>query len=410
MNILYIIRLTTREQLLVIPIFQNMLQKVFDLYSDKNFSFFFAESFYRYINGEQNDSLEAIRTPPEMFRTSSESIHTEYKTGSEYTKISRNDELRNFELSSESTNIEFRSGHESTRTSTNDQLGNSEINSPCKDVKDIGINCTVLTRDIGTMCTVQNLHVATNTPQTFFTNSSTMTDPEVSTVSFNLNQILEPASQKVATVGTQTYSKITSLLIVEKRDQNVQTDTELFNEYKRNLLDNRLFRRSVSTLTDNSRYELEPIIENRRLYSKHSQTKDVIVRERVLCKKVGSQTDLSTTPKFRDAAVNTVRKNVVSVSSGDSVVTATQDWCEKCRQLKMNNTPSSIQQSVSKIPRPKSAQGNTHSNKKKLLMRQDTYVTIPSAELEKLKELQQIELVRYVNVLHLIVTLILKVK
>lgn len=378
-------------------------------FSIKTF-FFFTESFYRYINGEKNDSLEAIRTPPEMFRTSSESIHTEYKTGSEYAKLSRNDQQRSFELSSESTNTEFRSGHESMRTSTNDQLGNSELESPCKDVKDVGINCTVLTRDIGTMCTVQNFSVATNTPQALFTNSSTMTNPEVSTVSFNLNQILEPSNQKVATVGTQTYSKITSLLIVEKRDQNIQTDTELFNECKRNLLEDRLFRRSVATLTDHLRYELEPIIENRRLYSKHSQTKDVIVRERVLCKKVGSQTDLTKTPKFKDVAVNTVRKNVVSVSSGDSVVTATQDWCEKCTQSKINNTLSSIPQSVSKIPRPKSAQGNTHSNKKKLLMRQDTYVTIPSAELEKLKELQQIELARYVSVLHLIFTLILKVK
>lgn len=300
--------------------------------------------------------MDAIRTPPEMFRTSAESVRAESRTSS----------------------------------STTDQMRSPDLaESPRKNVKDVGINSTVLTRDIGTMYTITlNRSVATNTSQVITFDSSTMTDDKSDSTTFNLNQILESTTQKVATVGTQTYSKITSLLIVEKRDQTVQTDTESSGECKlRNLFDERLFKRSTATLTDSSRHELQPIIENRRLYSKHSQTKDVVVKDRVLCKRVGSQTDLIT-PKCRDTAVNTVRTRLVNAATGDSSVVVASDWCEKCRNSKANNVPSGVTQSVSKIPRPKSAQPSTHSNKKKLLMRQDTYVTIPSPELEKLKELQ----------------------
>lgn len=268
------------------------------------------------------------------------------------------------------------------------------------EMKDVGTNCTVLTRDVGTMClTSLQRSVATNTTRVRTINSGTSTEPQQRSCSFSLSQIYNSPSHKVATVGTQTHTKVNSLLIVERRNQGVQTDAEssVTESRWRNIFDERPYKRSVATTTDMFRYgsELQPIIENRRLYSKHSQTKDVIVRERVLCKKVGSQTDIEITPKFKDIAVNTTRQKVVDAAIGESKVTQTQDWCDKCRSSKPSTPSNGVVQSVSKIPRPRSVQTDTNSNKKKMLMRQDTYVTIPSAELEKLKELQRQDSRRY---------------
>lgn len=248
---------------------------------------------------------------------------------------------------------------------------------PRKYFKDIGINCAVITRDIGTGYTpVVNRSVATNTIKNS-KDAETTTEIQNDT-KFNLEQILRKS--KFVTTGTQTISKITTLEIIEKRDRGIQTVDNLspkrMYEYFKN--------RSIGSSTDLPfRNEFEPITENPRSYSKYCQTKDVIIKERVFLKKTGSQTDL-TMQKYKDTGINTIRKKMVDASCGESIVQ--EIICEKCHNIKTNTN-----QSVSKIPRPRNIPINAHSNKKKLLMRQDTYVTIPSPELEKLKELQKKE-------------------
>ncbi len=234
-------------------------------------------------------------------------------------------------------------------------------------------------RDVGTTCTLtSNQSRATNTVQDTKDNS-TITEPQ-NEIKFSLNQILREES-KFVNIGTQTTSRFTSLVIIEKRDRGVQTenDTTLKDSKLRSIYEYAK-NRSVAT---NTSTEFHPIVESKRMYSKYVQTKDVVVKDRVFMKEAGCQTDIRM-QKYKDVGVNTVRKKMVDASTDESPMQNT--ICEKCQNMKISTTSSN--QSVSKIPRPKNIQLNTHSNKKKLLMRQDTYVTIPSTELERLKELQ----------------------
>lgn len=247
--------------------------------------------------------------------------------------------------------------------------------------KDVGVNCTVITRDIGT----------THIPKIYQSISTNTDDNSKDTPTFSrfsLQQILQ--QPKYTTVSTQTISKITPLEIVEKRDYGIQTEIEkpTSQECKMKTIFESPKHRSVATSTELSPSQefLPHIQDHERMYSKFCQTKDVIVRDRVLLKKVGCQTDFPI-PHYRDVAINTIRQKMVDASAGES--TLRKVTCERCNDTKINSN--STPQSVSKIPRPKNIPVNANSNRKKLLMRQDTYVTTPSTELENLKLLQLLE-------------------
>lgn len=299
-------------------------------------------------------------------------------------------------------------------------------------LKDAGIDCSVTTRDFGTIPTpIRTRDIGTGctppstrdvgiacafveydkTPSARATkNAGTCTEAPTPAVqndhSLRLDQILK--ASKVSTVGTQTVSKLTSLFIVEKRDRAAQTDENRLSDSLSSRPDNVSKKyKSVATSTN-----VEPI-EYKRMYSKYCQTKDVVVKDRVFVKKVACQTDMSM-QRCKEIGVNTTRRKMVDAStspSGDDF----KFVCDRCNRIATakttvaspttnaltlssvnsqstpiaaNESAGNVSQSVSKIPRPTSVPNSGSSNRKNLLMRQDTYVTIPSTELEKLKELQ----------------------
>lgn len=270
-------------------------------------------------------------------------------------------------------------------------------------LKETGINCSVITRDVGTNYShLHYVNVATNT-SLLTTDSQTMTDvslPEQKEIKrkFSLTQIFNDDLQKSksTSVGTQTISKITALEIIEKRDRAIQTEAEIRSECTlKNIFDTKMKRnRSVATTTidlphsnqSSSMNQLQTDLLNlKRTYSKYCQTKDVIVKENVLCTKRGCQTDQIPTPRTKETGVNTVRKKLVDASVNVSMNAPV--ICEKCQTTNLSNmTSKDSPLSVSKIPRPKSIPISDHTNKKKL-MRQDTYVKIPADE--KMPKIQE---------------------
>lgn len=335
----------------------------------KFFFLSFADCLQQLVNGDKHEDQESIKTTPEFRSTPVDfkTIITEFRRSPTDFMSSLTD-FRSTSIDSKRKSTSSDSTIPSLETKISFQ----------KTFKDVGVNCTVITRDIGTTHIPKIYHsISTNTDE------NRRDSPTFSR--FSLQQILQ--QPKYTTVSTQTISKITPLEIVEKRDYGVQTEIEkpILLECKLKSIFESSKHRSVATSTELSpRQEcLPPILDHKRMYSKFSQTKDVVVRDRVLLKKVGCQTDFRI-PHYRDVAINTIRQKMVNASVGESTVQKV--LCERCNDSKINS--SSTPQSVSKIPRPKNIPVNANSNRKKLLMRQDTYVTTPTTELENLKLLQ----------------------
>lgn len=332
--------------------------------------FFFTDSLQQLVNGDKQEDHESIKTNPE-FR----STPVDFKTIITEFRRSPTDFM--------SSLTDFRSSSTDSKRTSSDSTGPSlEAKIPSqKNFKDVGINCVVITRDIGTT------HIS-KTYRSISTNTEEKIKETPTFSRFSLQQILQ--QPKHTTVSTQTISKITPLEIVEKRDYGIQTEIErptLQDCQLKNIFEPPKHR-SVATSTELSpQQDILPSIQDyKRMYSKFCQTKDVVVRDRVLLKKAGCQTDFPI-PHYRDVAINTIRQKMVNASVGES--TPQKLICERCHDSKINSN--STPQSVSKIPRPKNIPVNVNSNRKKLLMRQDTYVTTPSAELENLKLLQEQE-------------------
>lgn len=254
--------------------------------------------------------------------------------------------------------------------------------------KETGINCSVITRDVGTNYSLFNhVNVATNTSLNT-TDSQTMTEvssPEQPRRKFSLTQIFNDSKKSNFTsIGTQTLSKITPLEIIEKRDTGIQTEPDTRTECTlKNIFDGKQKRnRSVATSTQDlpnpyssSLTQLQTDLLNlKRTYSKYCQTKDVIVKENVLCTKRGCQTDQIPVPRTKETGVNTIKKKLVDASTEASLDTPI--ICEKCQTTNLSNMSKDSPLSVSKIPRPKSIPIAPHNRKK--LMRQDTYVKLPA--------------------------------
>ncbi|XP_065218197.1 uncharacterized protein Kank isoform X2 [Planococcus citri] len=263
--------------------------------------------------------------------------------------------------------------------------------------KETGINCSVITRDVGTNYSLFNhVNVATNTSLDT-TDSQTMTElssPEQPRRKFSLTQIFNDAKKSNFTsVGTQTFNKITLLEIIEKRDTGIQTEPDTRTECTlKNIFDGKYKRnRSVATSTQDlpnstphssGLTQLQTdLINLKRTYSKYCQTKDVIVKENVLCTKRGCQTDQIPVPRTKESGVNTIKKKLVDASTETSF--STPVLCEKCQTSNLSNLGKDSPLSVSKIPRPKSIPIAPHNRKK--LMRQDTYVKIPAQD-EQIKK------------------------
>lgn len=257
-------------------------------------------------------------------------------------------------------------------------------------LKETGINCTVITRDVGTNYSHLNyVNTATNT-SLMTKDSHTMTDdsppPRQTRRKLSLTQIFnDDLKSKFISVGTQTISKITPLQIIEKRDTAIQTETETRTDCTlKNIFDLKHKRnRSVATSTQdlpqsNSINQLQTDLLNlKRTYSKYCQTKDVIVKDHVLCTKRACQTDQIPAPRMKETGVNTVPKKLIDASVNVSLNTPV--ICEKCQTTNLSNLANKDSPlSVSKIPRPKGIPSSVGETNKKKLMRQDTYVKIPA--------------------------------
>lgn len=98
------------------------------------------------------------------------------------------------------------------------------------------MNCSVLTRDIGTNYSYSKCidAVATAKPKTkdsqVMTDLCLLRDEKLHTSKYNFDQLFTAVTKpkpKLSTIGTQTLSKINSLEIIEKRDTGVQTQEEV---------------------------------------------------------------------------------------------------------------------------------------------------------------------------------------